>query len=444
VQQEISQLGIQLERSEAARRGYLLTDNPQYRSLWQESATAAATEVAQLTRDVSDNETQRLRAEQLSRDIEALRRLQEESIAAIDRDGRQAVQSNFATDQSAPALRNIREHRRVMADEESRLLAERNDERIEARGRFYAILAACAVLVLAIILASILVIRRYTRELASSRDLLHRLNIDLEGVVTERTVELRRSNDEIQRFAYIVSHDLRSPLVNVMGFTAELETARQPLLKLVAEVEARAPELATHEAKVAVEEDLPEAVRFIRASTDKMDRLINAILKLSRQGRRTLAPEPLDMSQLVQASADGLKQLADTAGAEIEIGTLPNLVSDRVTIDQIFSNLIENAVKYLSPARPGRIKVTGRAETGRMVFDIVDNGRGIDPRDHERIFDLFRRSGMQDQPGEGIGLAHVRSQVWRLGGTIEVHSALDEGATFRLSLPERISGEVTP
>jgi len=139
-----------------------------------------------------------------------------------------------------------------------------------------------------------------------------------------------------------------------------------------------------------------------------------------------------------------LRHLIDDAGAEIAVGQLPDIVSDRVAIDQIFSNLIENAVKYLQPGRPGRIAVSGRAqEGGRVLFEVKDNGRGIDRKDHERIFDLFRRSGPQDRPGEGIGLAHVRSLVWRLGGTIEVESALDEGATFRLSLPRSLSGEET-
>jgi signal transduction histidine kinase len=79
-----------------------------------------------------------------------------------------------------------------------------------------------------------------------------------------------------------------------------------------------------------------------------------------------------------------------------------------------------------------------------MIYEVVDNGRGVDPRDHERIFDLFRRSGLQDQPGEGIGLAHVRALVYRLGGTIAVDSELDRGATFRLCLPPKITRDEGP
>ncbi len=98
-------------------------------------------------------------------------------------------------------------------------------------------------------------------------------------------------------------------------------------------------------------------------------------------------------------------------------------------------------LKREQPGVPGIISVTGSKEYGRVVVEVVDNGRGIDPRDHERIFDLFRRSGTQDQPGEGIGLAHARALAYRLGGFIEVKSVLGEGSVFRLILPSEWRGE---
>jgi signal transduction histidine kinase len=87
------------------------------------------------------------------------------------------------------------------------------------------------------------------------------------------------------------------------------------------------------------------------------------------------------------------------------------------------------------------VTVRGREEFGRAIFEVQDNGRGIDPKDHERVFELFRRSGVQDKPGEGIGLAHVRALAYRLGGTVDCQSELDQGATFRLSVPLRITSE---
>jgi len=111
------------------------------------------------------------------------------------------------------------------------------------------------------------------------------------------------------------------------------------------------------------------------------------------------------------------------------------LVSDRLAVEQVFTNLVDNAVKYLDPARHGRIAVRGHVEGETAFFEVEDNGRGIDAKDHERVFELFRRAGSQTQPGEGIGLAHVRALVYRLGGTIDCVSELGQGSTFKLLLP---------
>jgi signal transduction histidine kinase len=104
-------------------------------------------------------------------------------------------------------------------------------------------------------------------------------------------------------------------------------------------------------------------------------------------------------------------------------------------VDQVFSNLIDNALKYLVDGRPGKIAVLGRREAGMVVITVQDNGRGIASRDLERVFELFRRAGNQDRPGEGIGLAHVKALVRRLGGTIECTSNLGEGSVFSVRLP---------
>ena len=299
---------------------------------------------------------------------------------------------------------------------------------------------SAALLFLAVAVVTFLTIRRYTRDLHRSRSALAVLNATLEDQLKERTADLALANEEIQRFAYIVSHDLRSPLVNVMGFTAELSAATQPLAELIDRAEAEAPQIVTEEARLAAREDLPEAIGFIRTSTAKMDRLINAILKLSREGRRVLAPEMIALDQLVEQITDAIRHVIDDRGVTVSIERpMPVVVSDRIALEQILSNLIENATKYRHPSRPAEVHVSAQETPGRVIVAVRDNGRGIDPRDHQRIFDLFRRSGQQDQPGEGIGLAHVRALAYRLGGTISVESQLGEGATFFVSIPATLS-----
>jgi len=243
----------------------------------------------------------------------------------------------------------------------------------------------------------------------------------------EAEAELRESNEEIQRYAYIVSHDLRAPLVNVMGFTSELEATR---------LEVRAA-LAGHPQAERIDTDLTEALGFIAAAVNRMEGLIAAILKLSREGRRQFRPEPLDMTSLLQELADAHRHQADAARAVVAIAPdLPQIVADRLAIEQIFGNLLDNAIKYLDPSRPGRISVTAQAAGTRGIcFSVTDNGRGIAERDHARVFELFRRSGTQDRPGEGIGLAHVKALVRSFGGRIEMRSKLGDGTTFDVILP---------
>ena len=267
--------------------------------------------------------------------------------------------------------------------------------------------------------------------LAAANERLEQSNTSLGTRVAHRTAALTEANEEIQRFAYIVSHDLRAPLVNIMGFTSELEQAAGVLRRHAEACDAAVPS----EVALAANDDIPEALRFIRASTAKMDRLIGAILALSREGRRTFAPEPLSMRALLGSVADSLAHQAQSAGAAIEVGELPDLTADKVAVEQVFTNLVENALKYGQPGRPVRIEVAGRLSGGMVHYTVADNGRGIAERDRERVFELFRRAGDQTVAGEGIGLAHVRALVRRLGGSISFESVLSQGTTFHICLP---------
>jgi signal transduction histidine kinase len=280
---------------------------------------------------------------------------------------------------------------------------------------------------------------RYTRELSAARDDIAALASGLEERVKERTADLMRVNEEIQRFAYIVTHDLRAPLVNIMGFTSELEGGVNSLQSLVdkysGNVEGGDP--VAKEARIALTEDLPEAIGFIRASTRKMDSLINAVLKLAREGRRTVRPEAVDLRGILTSSVRAIQhQVVESGGAINLRADALTIVSDRLALEQIFGNLLDNAVKYRTKGRPLRVDILASiAGSDRISVEVADNGRGIAEQDLERVFELFRRSGEHDQPGEGIGLAYVRTLVRKLGGDITVTSVLGGGTTFRIVLP---------
>nr|WP_314258687.1 CHASE3 domain-containing protein [uncultured Devosia sp.] len=276
----------------------------------------------------------------------------------------------------------------------------------------------------------------YNRELSAAQREVAAANAGLEERVRERTSELGRANEEIQRFAYIVTHDLRAPLVNIMGFTSELETSVGELSGYMADrPDDGDPKFAN--AKLAATEDLPEAVTFIRAATRKMDSLINAILKISREGRRQLRPETLDLKQIAEATVNSVQHQIVESGGETRIDiAVPRLVTDKLSIEQVLGNLLDNAVKYRQPDRPLHLAIRAEYAAGnRIEIEVQDNGRGIAANDHERVFELFRRAGTQTQPGEGIGLAHVRTMVRSLGGDITLRSELGVGTTFIITLP---------
>ncbi|MGZ2412808.1 signal transduction histidine kinase [Sphingomonas sp. F9_3S_D5_B_2] len=435
VADQIDQVMLAIDRSETATRGYLLAPDPVRIQTRNDNLARIAPTLDRIAAMTRDNAHQQEAVAEL-RAMVAAQRATSDSIMAKAVSGRlDAARAEFVSTAKVRRVEQARTIARRMRREEERLLAERENVESSRQTQLVAILAVTGILLLLIGAAAFMLVRRYTIDLTRARDRLNLLNADLEGEVERRSGQLRRANDEIQKFAYIVSHDLRSPLVNVMGFTSELEAANTTIGALVERVEAERPDLITADVRHA-REDLPEAIGFIRSSTQKMDRLINAILQLSRQGRRVLTPAPVDMDALIGDIIASLDHRLTEVGATADIeGSLPDIVSDRLALEQIFSNLLDNAVKYLDPERPGHLVVRGRSEGEWLIYEVEDNGRGIDPRDHERVFELFRRAGAQNQPGEGIGLAHVRALVYRLGGMIDCTSQVGQGSTFRLRLP---------
>jgi signal transduction histidine kinase len=431
------------EQQETTRRGYLLVpDNPDFLQAFEQASAQLRPALDRIVRLTADNPRQRAHIDALRREYRDLDALRQATMRLVRERQVARATALFRQEIGARRMRRVRAIFDAMTAEERRLLRGRDAELAGATRAFYAALVVAAVLLALVVAATLLTVLRYTRDLNDSLGRVERLNDTLEAQVEERTADLTRANEEIQRFAYIVSHDLRSPLVNVMGFTAELEAASEAVAALIDRAEAEAPQVVTEAARLAAREDLPEAIGFIRTSTAKMDRLINAILKLSREGRRVLAPEPLAIGAVVETIRASLAHRLADERAELRVeGKLPVMVSDRVAVEQILSNLIENALKYGQPGRPVRVVVSAQEAAGRVRIAVADNGRGIAEADHGRVFDLFRRSGPQDQPGEGIGLAHVRALALRLGGTIDMTSELGQGSTFTLSLPRVLAAE---
>jgi signal transduction histidine kinase len=173
-----------------------------------------------------------------------------------------------------------------------------------------------------------------------------------------------------------------------------------------------------------------------------MDHYINALLKLSRLGRRELVLEQVDMEALTQTTLETLAYQIEQRKTRVTVGPLPAVVADRTALEQIMSNLLNNAVIYLEPGRAGEIEISGERNAEETLFHVRDNGRGIAQEDMDKVFAPFRRAGRQDVPGEGMGLAYVQTSVRRHGGRIWCESAPGVGTTFSFAMPhQRTQGD---
>lgn len=226
--------------------------------------------------------------------------------------------------------------------------------------------------------------------------------------------ELARSNRELERFAYVSSHDLNEPLRMVSAFTKLLRDRYQGRLDATAD----------------------QYIAFALEGAERMRALIAGILDYSRLGNRERL-RLLNAGEPLRAALDNLKSAIDATGADVEVGPLPDVTADDVQLTQVFQNLIGNALKFRGKAPP-RIRISAARIENAWQFSVEDNGIGIDPAYWSNIFGVFQRLHTQDQyPGTGIGLATCQKIIERNGGRIWVESKPGEGSTFHFTIVQR-------
>ncbi len=284
-------------------------------------------------------------------------------------------------------------------------------------------------------LACLTIGQNFTGVVISAEDITER-NL-AEETLYRYAQELQENNEELQSLVYIASHNLRTPLVSVKGFCSEL---RQSVQSLTGKITPLITQLTYNEQTACSEimaNDIPEALRYIDTAVTTMNNQINGLLNLSQLNQRELVPEIIDLNVIVTKIISACSSKRDNK-VEFVTQPLPELLANRTAIELILANLIDNAVKYLDPARPGRIEISASCDNAAEVtLHVSDNGRGISAADLPRVFEMFKRVGAQDVPGQGMGLAYVKSMVRRMGGQISCDSQFGAGTRFSMTIPNQ-------
>jgi signal transduction histidine kinase len=267
-------------------------------------------------------------------------------------------------------------------------------------------------------------------------------NARLVETLRQHTIELEARNEELERFTYVASHNLRTPLVNLQGFASELRAAFAAMMPTIA---SALPHLDEEQRQTiaALQKDVPEALNFIDSSATDLGRLTHALSKLSRLGHYELNLQPIDTYTLVQEILHTLSPQIAAHGATVTVDSLPQVIADRSAMKRIMKNLLNNALLYLVPGRPGEIEISAESNRDETTFHIRDNGRGIAEENMHKVFAPFRRAGELDVPGEGMGLVYAQTLIRRHGGRIWCKSEADIGTTFTFTIsnhPSKMGG----
>lgn len=280
-----------------------------------------------------------------------------------------------------------------------------------------------------------------SRRLLEAERIQARFQSDLARRANELTAineTLRQQTQENEMFIYSVSHDLRAPLVNLQGFSKELIHACDDLRAAVRQ-SSLTPARRQHIERL-VDEDIGEALHYLQTAVLRASHIIDALLRLSRVGRVEYRRQQVRVRDILQRVIDAMQVSIRSKRARVVVHDLPSVWGDPTALEQVFANLVGNAINYLDPAREGRVEIgTTPSPPGvhsLRIFYVRDNGLGIPAVAIPRLFNAFQRLHGNVATGEGIGLALVRRVVERHGGRVWAESTEGAGTTFYLSLPE--------
>ena len=463
-------------------RGFVIAKEPQFAIRFDQAVTAMRARLAELSTFVSDNPVQLNRVREMQSRAEVYAAWQTDQKNLILHDQQEQAMAAVTSLRGSELLSYVRDVLDAFLAEETRLDQQRTAGLGQARSAqqwtvILGTLAAAAVTIAAAYVFSrsvsfrlAVVTENATRladeqplqppvagadEIAQLDAVLHQsadrlakakaaeteLRDELERRASELVLTnetLRQQTQENEMFVYSVSHDLRSPLVNLQGFSRELGHACGDMKQAMSD--ERVPEDLRKRAHEVFELDIAESLRFIQSAVSRSSAIIDSLLRLSRAGRVEYRWQTVDTATIASRVVDAMQSTIVDRQATLVVNSMPPAYGDPTAIEQILGNLVGNAVNYLSKDRPGVVEIgvlnDGKAdEQGLRTYYVRDNGLGIPDAYLAKVFVAFQRLHGDLAKGEGIGLALVRRMVERHGGRVRVESKENVGSTFFVSLP---------
>ena len=241
-----------------------------------------------------------------------------------------------------------------------------------------------------------------------------------------------RSNKELENYIYVASHDLRSPLVNIQGFSQRLQKQTMELQRIIEENKLEGNQRL--EITRIAGEDMPKSLNYVQTNVTKMDQLINGLLKVSRTGRMSMNPRKIDMNKFITSVIGSYNFQLTEINAEVKINNLTNCFGDENQLNPLFSNLISNAIKYRSTERKLNIEISSESHYSKVIYSVKDNGIGIHQKYLGKMWDVFFRVDNTNNDGDGVGLSIVKKIVDTHKGKIWLESEEGVGSVFFVEL----------
>jgi signal transduction histidine kinase len=407
--------------AETGQRGYLLTGQAEYIKPFKRAEQDAPNKIAVLRALLSDNPDQLPPMDRLQKLVEQKLDELKQTVELSDRGKTDEALAIVRSNRGLRAMEEIAQVSQDMTDAETKRLQERLAASVWSERAVDLSSVSFIAATLVLLFWAWRLIAENAKERDAAEQAVRELNRKLEMRVAQRTRELEetnlnlsRSNADLERFAYVASHDLQEPLRMVASYVGLIR--RQ------------------YEGKLDASAD--EYIGFAVDGAKRMQLLIQDLLTYSRASTQALTLEPVKLNDVLQDALHNLKTSIEESRAAIEYDTLPSLPADSLKLAQVFQNLIGNAIKFHKPQEPPRIEIRARKLDHVWEISVRDNGIGFDPQFAGRIFILFQRLHSSRQySGTGIGLAICKRIIEAHGGAITVESTLGQGSVFRFTLP---------